>query len=235
MRVHLLISAVVLSCIFFTVPSQAHANWVEFFFPMLKDTSNDPANTLRAPFAEPDDESSEGDAAKDDNGETAANAEDQNPSNETVPLRLAHRSDREIGQWVTTAVSEAITFTEEDAAAEIIEHKANFDPNGWKEFERFLNDTSIIKVVESDRYQLRSYVKGVPLLLNEGAVSERYRWLFEVNADISYLDRNVSDYEDIVPENRTLKLLVQIGRSKNAKNEAGLLIERWDGKIVRPE
>ena len=234
MRLHVLISAFALSSLLLTVPTQARANWVDFFFPMLKDTSEDPSNTLRAPFAEPEDAPAEGEGGESTGGEAAAISQ-QNPSNQTVALHLSHRSDKEIAQWVTTAVSEAITYTDPDPAAEMEEHKANFDPNGWREFEKFLNDTSIIKVVQSDRYQLRSFVKGVPLLLNEGAVSKRYRWLYEVNADISYLDRNVSDYKDVVPQNRTLKILVQIGRSKNADNEIGLLIERWDGKVVRSE
>ncbi len=230
MRLHLLLFAVLLSSVFVIAPKQSHAGWVEFFFPMLKDEAEDPANTLRAPFAEPEE------------GEDVEATEEQtdtvdlrNPSNKSVPLNLSHRSDRDIGRWVTTAVADAITFVEEDSAAEMEEHKAKFDKNGWAEFEKFLADTNMIKVIESDRYQLRSYVKGTPLLLNEGSVSQRYRWLYEVSADISYMDRNVKDYDKAEPQTRNLRILVQIGRHKDANNEAGIFIERWDGKVVRAE
>jgi hypothetical protein len=235
MRIHSLVAVLVLGSVVLAAPAPAHAGWVEFFFPMLKDTSNDPANTLRAPFAEPEEGGETSPDASVEGGEAGTAKDLQNPSNQTVPLHLSHRSDRDIAEWVTTAVSEVITFTEADSDVEMKEHKAHFDANGWKEFEQFLNETNIIKVVESDRYQLRSYVKGTPLLLNEGAVAKRYRWLYEVNADISYLERNVSDYKDVVPQNRTLKIMVQIGRSKDAENEIGLLLERWNGKVVQAE
>jgi len=214
------------------VPVPAQANWVDFFFPMLKDTSDDPSNTLRAPFAEKL-EKPEGETTEGGEGTTEVNAQSQ--STLTVPMHLSHRSDREIAQWVTTAVSEAITFEDADYVTEMEEHRKIFDAKGWEQFQAFLTETSMIKVIESDRYQMRSYVRGTPILLNEGAVSKRYRWLYEVSANISYLERNVSDYKDVEPQNRSIKILVQIGRTKDADNEEGLLLERWDGKIVKAE
>lgn len=206
--------------------ASAHASWIEFFFPMLKEEDPyDPSKTLVAPFA------NDGDPA----GVETTGAGVQSPGNQTVPLHLSHRSDSEISEWVTTAISEAMSYTSEDYSAEIEGHKKLFDPNGWKQFEAFLSETNMMKVIESDRYQLRSYVRGTPILLNEGAVSKRYRWLYEVTTNISYLERNVRDYKNVEPENRTVKARVQIGRSPSAENEIGLLVERWDGKIVKDE
>lgn len=232
MRLHFLTSAILCSFILVSMPAPAQANWIEFFFPMLKDTSDDPSNTLRAPFAEKL-EGEEVETGEGADGTAKVNAQSQ--STLTVPLHLSHRSDREIAQWVTTAVSEAITFEDADYKAEMDEHKKIFDDKGWEQLQIFLADTNMIKVIESDRYQMRSYVRGIPILLNEGAVSKRYRWLYEVTANISYLERNVSDYKDVEPQNRTVKVIVQIGRTKDADNEQGLLIERWDGKVVKTE
>ena len=72
---------------------------------------------------------------------------------------------------------------------------------------------------------LNSYVKERPLLLNEGSVSERYRWLYELEIMMTYLPQATYNYEEAKPINRDVKLRVQVGRIEGTPDEEGLVIE----------
>ena len=195
--------------------AHAQAGIVEFLFPSLKDEQPNPSETLKAPFA--------------DTEEEVKNA--TVPPKE-VPLNQPHRTSGEIGEWVTSIASDALTF-EGKQDNELEGKKVNFDTGGWSEYEAFLEAQKIKSVIDSGQYQLRSYVQDIPVLLNEGAVNERYRWLYEVPVHVSYLQRNLDSYKNarVEPINRIMTVRVQVGRIADADNDMGLQVERWSGKV----
>lgn len=207
-----------LFCFAFTVPSQpAHASVLEFFFPSLRDTTDDPSETLQAPFAE---------EKKVDEGV------EENPKKQNVPLKLPHRATGEITQWAVTTVSDVMTF-EKDYKEQMEASKSLFDKGGRGQYDAFLTENKIMNVVESGQYDVRSYVRDKPLLLNEGDVQGRYRWLYEVSLMTSYIPRGVKNYKEIEPVSRNMTLRIQVGRSAEADNELGLQVELWSGKAEK--
>ncbi|MCK6418349.1 MAG: DotI/IcmL family type IV secretion protein [Alphaproteobacteria bacterium] len=210
----------VLMVLLVAAPAAHAAGLKDFFFPMLKEETPDPTKTLQAPFAQqPEQPPTNAPAA-------AASAENSLPQN-AVPLQLPHRSTEQIGQWAVMAVSEALTIEGADMAAHLQKIRPHFEPSTFAAQQQFYADSGIAGALADGRYQLRSFVQSAPLLLNEGAVEGRYRWLFEVPVMLSYLPRGAQEYQHAEPINRNLRLTVQVGRSAQAPGMDGVWIEYW--------
>ncbi len=153
------------------------------------------------------------------------------PENST-PLDQPHRDGKEISEWVTTAISEALTFDQQSYEPVLVANAKLFTADGNKQYVTFLTDNNIIKVLQSKKFYVRSFVLDAPLLLNEAPVGGTYRWLYEVPVMLSYMEYGVTDYKKLEPINQKLMLTVQIGRVTDRKGMA-VLIERWDGKVQR--
>lgn len=205
--------------------SPARAGLLEFFFPMLKKQEADPAHTLQAPFAAQTPATGEG-AAKAPMGPPAIKPLPEN----AIPLGNPHRSTGQITDWVVTAVSESMTFDKNDSAENFAATGGYFSTIGRAQYEKFLKDSRLSNVIESNKYYVRSYVREVPVLLNEGAVNEHYRWLYEVPVMVSYMERG-ANYTRASPVNQEMTVTIQIGRSPRAANAAGIMIETWSGTV----
>ncbi|MCF8495210.1 MAG: DotI/IcmL family type IV secretion protein [Alphaproteobacteria bacterium] len=215
----LLVSAFLLCALVSGMPHRpARADLVEFFFPALKKKAPDPSETLTAPFA---------DLPKGESNDSGGNVIFKD-----LPLENAHRTREEIGQWLMMSVSETLTFDEYEFGDVPKTNRRFFDESGFRFYRDFLEDQSILKVLRSGKFHMRSIIQEHPLLLNEGPVDGRYRWLFEVPVLLSFIDKNARDYKQTQPINQMMILTVQIGRSDDSPNEHKILIERWSGRAI---
>lgn len=202
------------------MPQPAQASWLDFFFPQLKEKGPDPSKTLQAPFADPDAVIEPG-ADKDGLGENS------------TPLNLRHRSNAVIAGWVEKAVSDLLSYDAQKYNAEYKVKSKLFDKEGLLEYVRFLQQQKVVAALKSGQYNVRDFVKDVPILLNEGDVAGRYRWLFQVSVMVSYMKTDMKSYKDDAADNQISKdytIYVHVGRSPDAKNEHGILIEGWELK-----
>lgn len=204
-------------------PQQAFA--AKSFFEVISEWLNpppegpDPTKTLQAPFAY-------------DPNKTIEQI-DREPS--TVPLRYANTTEAEIGKWLTTAVSDAMSFkTNSGQTNDLSEINARyFASSGKAQFRDFLVQNNIQKVVESGRYNISSFVSETPLLLNSGEANDRFRWLYEVPIMVSYMDSQKFNYKEDTPVNQHIVLTIQVGRFakvEDGDNNFAVLIETWAGK-----
>ncbi len=204
------------------VAAPAQAGWLEFFFPTLKQKGADPMETLQAPFAlDPK-------AAPPKERPDPTKAE--LPVNQ-LPLDQPHRDNQEISSWLTSVTSAAMTFDGDDYQAKIKDNEKYFTLAGKEQYMVFLNGNNVIKVLDSKKFHVRSFVQDIPLLLNEGAVNGVYRWLYEVPMMVSYMERGVTDYKKLEPVNQQIVLTVQVGRVPSSGTDMAVLIERWDGRV----
>lgn len=209
--------ALALSC----APGAAQAGWVEFFFPSLAKKEPSPSETLTAPFA------------LDENMQApAAPAGTSLPVN-AIPLDKPHRSAGAISAWMKDIVPDVMTIAGDDYKVELEKSTPMFDASGRAEFLAFLEEKGIMKVLQSQKYHVRSFVQDVPLVINQGEIGGVYHWLFEVPVMVTYLDRAMTDYKDVTPLSQKMTLTMQIGRSASAANAEGLLIERFSGKVQK--
>lgn len=199
-------------------PAMAAKSLWDVFGTMFdeKPVGPDPSQTLQAPFAyDPN--------RKIDAGEAL-------PEN-AVPLETSHRSPQEIGNWLMTAISDAMSFELPKDGSKPSIKREYFTPSGVVQFEEFLEKTGIKKVIDSQKYHLRSFVRQTPLLLNEGSAQGHYRWLFEVPLMVSYIETGDFKYKDKEAINQAITLTVQVSRVAKGGGKEGVLIEIWNGKI----
>lgn len=202
-------------------PQAAYANaFIDFFFPTLRKDEHAPTADGRAPFAD-------------------KNAKPVLPFQEpelhefknVIPLDKPHVQTGEVSDWVVMAVAEALTF-DKPAAKESFEATAqHFDDNGRKEYQKFLKVERFLDVLKNRRFVIRSFVQEQPLLLNKGIVNGTYHWLYEVKVMLTFMDRTMDDYKKADPITQEAVVKVQVGRIKDAKNDIGLVIDRWSGRV----
>lgn len=221
-----LLSLVILSAAFvFASPQPAYAkkSFFEAMFGWLdpEPEGPDPAETLKAPFSyeAPDASNVESDLAV--------------KRTNVVPLKHAHTNEAEIGKWLVTAISDSMSYNVgEDPDISKVNSKY-FAQSGLEQYQDFLAKNNILKVVQSGRYNIRSFVKENPLLLNSGSANDRFRWLYEVPLMVSYMDFAEFDYKNSDPVNQHIVLTIQVGRFADAgdeQNNFDVLIETWSGK-----
>lgn len=227
MTIRFLLFFAVLSFSF--APISAHASWVDFFFPMLKDESQDPKNTLQAPFVVKTDKELAKEAENTAEGELVEEVKPPNPQN-AIPMERPHRATAVLSEWIVNTASEIMTFDDPNVVQTLKLSEPYFEKKGRQQYLAFLEKNNIRKVLSSKKYKVRSYVNDAPLLLNEGPVAGRYRWLYEVPLMVSYMKRDVSDYKDAEPVNQQVVLRIQIGRSPDAQTDMGVYIERLSGE-----
>lgn len=150
-------------------------------------------------------------------------------------LHNPHRTALEISQWLETAIPEIMTFASKDSTQDLKNKEPYFDEYGLANFQEFLEQTKLMTIIQSGQYNTRTYVHDIPVLLNEGLVDGRYRWLYEVPVAVSYMDRSVDNYEEAEAVNQYFSLTVQVGRvyAEQADNEHHLLFESWSGKVIK--
>lgn len=214
-----------------TAAPPAQAGWLEFFFPSLRKKEYDPTYTMQAPFAMDDETRNKMQAEQQSPGAVRpAQPKHIMPENNT-PLNQPHRDNKEISAWLTNVLSDAMTFDKPDYNALIKIDEQYFTEGGKAQYKQFLASTSMMKILDSGKYDVRSFVQGEPLLLNEGAVNGSYRWLYEVPMMMSYVERGAKSYKNLEPVNQQVILTVQVGRVSGVMEGTAILIERWDGKI----
>ena len=200
--------------------SAARAGIMDFLFPSLKEEEYDPTKDMVAPFA------------------AGSGVEDKEKLNrlpvDAASLKNPHRLSQEIGDWVTDIAGEVMNFDAGMNEASINEKTKLFDRTGAQQYITFLRNNNILKAAEDGRYNIRSYVNQRPLLLNEGLVGDRYRWLFRVPVVVTYMDKNMKTYKDNAPELiQQATINMQLGRVTSAANKPdGLQIEQWSGTVV---
>jgi len=195
--------------------AQAFSIW-EFLFPTLKKEGAKPEQTLRAPFANEDavieDLDSDGNAS------------------EFIDLNTRHRTNLVMTRWIEQVVPKFVTYEGETYRDEFQKNITQFNAIGAKEYLTFLQDQNIIKTLQTGRYQVAGFVSNYPVIINEGPVSGHYRWLYQMDIMLTFLDGGADVYKnnnanDSISREYTLNM--QIGRAEGADNEHGVLVETW--------
>jgi hypothetical protein len=193
----------------------------DFFFPNIKKQirANEAADNvdeeLKAPFA------AEDGMTETQNAMTIGG----------VALNLPNATDATITNWVSSAVTDALTFTSGDVQGHARDSLQYFTPAGEEQYIAFLRDSNIYQNLDSGYYQLNSAVQLEPLLVGEQESNGLYKWLYDVQVMLSYLNAGTTSYDAALPQNQTLFLRVQVTRAEATdENDMGVRIELWKKK-----
>ncbi len=201
----------------------SNAGWFDFLFPQTE-LGPDPSETLVAPFADED--------------AVIEDLDSQGNPEKAIPLNLRHRPNNVITQWIRNTVPVLLTYKSNAYQKEYAQKAANFTKVGSDEYIRFMQEKNILRTLKTGRYNVTGIIQDYPVIVNEGAVDGRYRWLYTVDVLITYFDSNLKNYtrdneDDAITQEYTVTM--QVGRNKGVSNEHGILIETWDVKAKKPE
>lgn len=162
---------------------------------------------------------------------------DYTPTGDIVapgPLETSHRQAEHIADWLVRATSEIFTVDAQNYQKHLAHLATGMSDAGLVDFNQFMADSNIFSKLQEDGLQLRGYVEEPPLLLNEGPLAGRYRWLFEMPVTVTFLPPDVRTYRHITnPEDQSLSFIVQtqVGRVSDGPTNDSVIIETWK---VRP-
>jgi hypothetical protein len=181
------------------------------------DNSADPSDTLVAPFA--------------DNTATPVKPGERNImrlSTNTAPLDQPHRSSSDLGEWLSQAMSETLSFNADNYKDNMKVLSKGMNADAMAQYDAWVNSSGIMAVLQNNGMQLNGSVEEKPFLVNEGAVAGRYRWLFEVPVLISFIPRGSTGLDkQPSASDRKLLLTIQVGRVAESQLPDHVMIESW--------
>lgn len=182
----------------------------------VEDHSPKPEETLIAPFAEASNTAKQGTQAA-----LPVNA---------VPIDQPHRTADEIGAWLTTSVSTALSFDPINFVESQKKISAYFTPEGLASYRAFLETSGYRAQVTGAKESLGNFIEEDPFLLNKGAVDGAYHWLFEVPVMVSFTPPGQKD--TLVKTTRSEEILVNVDvvRVPEASGDA-IRIYNWSVKL----
>ncbi len=196
--------------------TSVQAGWFDFLFPVPPRSGENPAETLRAPFADSDAVIEDLDA--------------QGNAQKMTPLYLRHRPNEIITKWVEDTLPALLSYNTNSYNQQYGQKIVNLSKSGVDEYLRFLQEKNFITTLKTGRYDITGFVKNTPVVINEGSVDGRYLWLYEANVMVTYLQTGISDYRKLDEQSSVTKdftIRFQVGRVLEAPNEHGVLIETW--------
>jgi len=163
--------------------------------------------------------------------------------NVTESLELAHRHEAAVNEWVTETVSEALNFTIQNYMMHTRSLTNLMNANAIKEFQAFMETSQILGLMKTKNYELKSFVTDLPAMRTSGVVEDRYRWVYDVPINLTFLPAGSKSYEELAEDQyqfETLTFRVQVGRvavPDTCKDIAlekqkgvchGMVIETWE-------
>jgi hypothetical protein len=177
----------------------------------------DPTATLVAPFAD----------------DTATPAK---PNERTVMRLLSkessldqpHRSAADLSDWLMQAMSELLSFTADGYNDHLKAMSRGMSPEGLAQFNAWVTSSGILNALQANGLQLNGFVEEKPFLLNEGAIAGRYRWLFEIPVQVSFVPRGTTDLNKSQGvSTKKLIITLQVGRVAESELINHVIIETW--------
>lgn len=196
--------------------SSAQAGWLDFLFPPAEEEGPNPAETLRAPFADPD--------AVIDDMDSVDNLQN------STPLHQKHRTNSVMVRWLQQEIPTLLSYQSAGYVDQYNEKAKIFTKSGLENYVSFLHGRNYITTLKTGRYDITGFIQDYPIVINEGVVDGRYQWVFQTNVMVTYLEAGLEDYQQSSSESISQEYTVtfHVGRFEGIKNEHGILIDSWD-------
>lgn len=140
---------------------------------------------------------------------------------EMTSLDEAGLTQQELGEWVTKAVSDTMSFGYSDYKQKLQAAAPYFTKNGWDGFTAMLQQAKLVQAVESQQQTVTAKPAGQLALLEQGVgLDGRYFWHVKLPLGLTYQAGSKSSGAVI-----TLDLIVV--RAPSLEKPQGVSIDRW--------
>lgn len=187
-----------------------------------------PDGTLRAPFAELENEEPETPFPDlyDPLGDRSGGS---------TPLDTPHRSVMQLSRWSSERIAHALSFDgAQNPMAKMQDQKRYFSESGWDLYSQFLESQNFWSKLNSNRaYHVASFTLQDPELLAQGVQDGIYKWAYEVPITLNHgIKRGNGAWLSNPPENLQFDIIVQLTRSADSQQD--VLIEHWGVRTAQP-
>jgi hypothetical protein len=144
-------------------------------------------------------------------------------------LGLPHRNEKQIIEWATEIVSQAMTVNPKTYEEDFKKIAPFFTAFSLKEYNDYMAKTNMINVLVSNSYRLQAMSDEEGSVVKDGKITGTYHWLVQVPIMVSYYKDNIQDVDKTATvTNQHLLVQVQVGRVKQKNgSDIGMAIERW--------
>lgn len=205
-------------------PAFAKKSLWQMLFPynsVPQQDAPDPTRTLHAPFA------AETPAPAGTGALNQLYSTDFDIEGTGVGLEKPNRYHKEVGTWLVRALSEIFHLDATNYDAHIKHLATGMNPKALADFDSFSKAARIRETLSGGDLRMNAYVEEDPLLLNQGAVAGRYRWLFEVPVLLTFLPRTAISYKNHRPVSQRVLVTVQVGRMPRGQGVEDMMIESF--------
>ena len=145
-----------------------------------------------------------------------------------APLSKPHVNNKEIQNWLSVTVSEALTFSGQDYDRVIKSVRSYFTTNGYEQYKNYLETAGIVKAIQSGTYKAGLFFEQSPYVPKGVEYQGIYRWQASMPVSISFKSRI-----DGQITNRKVKLSLQVRRVDKSISESGVQIDVWQAQAMR--
>lgn len=145
-------------------------------------------------------------------------------------LTIPHRNEPMVSAWVTETIGQALTFDVAGYEAHKQKIAEFMGKTALDEFQAFMVTTNILNLMQSRNLELRAFVTDIPQLVTTGVTQGRYRWIYDIPVNLTFLPPGLTTYEGLGADQYRSEILtfrLQLGRVAEGGRE-GLMIETWE-------
>ncbi len=211
----------------FALPTSAHSEgMLDKLFGDSKEEQKGPPPevTLQAPFpTTPTGTSGSQNKLMDIYGSTGAPVEDARD------LSKPHRNEKQIIEWATEIVSQAMTMNVKTHNDDFKKISPSFTPYALQEYQDYLTKTNMVAILSSNSLRLQAVSSEEGSVVKAGAISGTYHWLVQVPLMTSFYSEDMETVDKAAKtQSQNLIVQIQIGRiAPKSNNDVGLVVERW--------
>lgn len=154
----------------------------------------------------------------------------QDENSITAQLDLPHRNEGNVNKWVADTVPDILAFSINNYQDHLKAVSAYMNPNAIKEFNDFMVSSKVLGLMQTHNYEMKGFLTDVPTFRTSGALSGRYRWVYDIPVNLTFLPIGTKTYKDLDPSQymaEEVSFRLQLGRVAQGGKD-GIEIETWE-------
>lgn len=141
-----------------------------------------------------------------------------------TPMYMPNLTHQAVLSWVTTTVTQVMTYNFANFNQEIARNENKFLPGSWKQFVTALLEDESLTKFERQQQVLTTAPAGAAVIVSEGVEDERYQWVVQLPVIMTYATNNNRS----TVRRQVIELTVV--RVSTLENPDGIAIKVWDSK-----
>jgi intracellular multiplication protein IcmL len=137
-----------------------------------------------------------------------------------LPLNKPNLDDPALLSWVSSAVTDTMSFSYLSYQKDLQKSSRNFTKSGWTSFTSALQKSRILDSVQAQKQIVTSQPRSAPVLLKKGVYGGKYRWVIQMPLSIKYQSQTESRTD-------TVNLSLVVERVPSLENPSGVGIVQW--------